>query len=104
MQIKFNLDLGVTVVKTCQDPQLIINVIIFSDPNSVLGHRFKVILLIRDPRATINSLLKAPHEWVNLAPNPKMACTNIYNDLTAFNRFNNKNKMNLKIGDGVLEK
>jgi hypothetical protein len=73
----------------------------------VLGQRFKIILLIRDPRAIINSLLKAPHEWTNLAPNPKMACTNIYNDLTAYNRsqiatpmkMSNNDKINLYVAE-----
>jgi hypothetical protein len=58
----------------------------FSDRDSVLGHNFKIILLIRDPRAVINSLLKEPQIWKKLAPNPRMACTNAYSDLTAYQR------------------
>ena len=51
--------------------------------NSCLGPDFKVILLQRDPRASINSILKEPQEWLSGAAAPTKICGNLLNDYNA---------------------
>ena len=51
--------------------------------NSRLGPDFKVILLQRDPRASINSILKEPQEWLSGAAAPTKICGNLLNDYNA---------------------
>ena len=45
-----------------------------------MGSKFKVVLLQRDPRATINSIQKEPQEWLSGAAEPAKICGNILND------------------------
>ena len=53
------------------------------NPESSLGPDFKVILLQRDPRATINSLKREIHEWLPGAASPQKICGNLYEDYSA---------------------
>jgi len=50
--------------------------------NSALGSDFKVILLQRDPRATINSLSEELQEWLPGATSPQKICGKILHDYT----------------------
>ena len=50
--------------------------------NSALGSDFKVILLQRDPRATINSLSEELQEWLPGATSPQKICGKILQDYT----------------------
>ena len=51
--------------------------------SSHLGPDFKIILLQRDPRATINSLRTEPQEWLSGAAAPTKICGNLLQDFTA---------------------
>ena len=51
--------------------------------SSSLGPDFKVILLQRDPRGTINSLKREIHEWLPGAASPEKICGNLYEDYSA---------------------
>ena len=54
----------------------------YRDENSALGSDFKVILLQRDPRATINSLSEELQEWLPGATSPQKICGKILQDYT----------------------
>ena len=54
----------------------------YRDENSALGSDFKVILLQRDPRATINSLSEELQEWLPGATSPQKICGKILHDYT----------------------
>merc|ERR1712062_2362 len=75
--------------------------------SSSLGPDFKVILLQRDPRATINSLKREIHEWLPGAASPQKICGNLYEDYTAVIQMKNRVMQNriltLKYEDMVLE-
>ena len=78
------------------------------NPQSILGSNFKVILLQRDPRATINSLKREIHEWLPGATEPKKICGNLYEDYSAViqmskNRALQNRIFKLKYEDMVLE-
>ena len=51
--------------------------------SSPLGSKFKVILLLRDPRATINSINQQPQEWISGTSNPSTICRNGVSDYMA---------------------
>ena len=48
-----------------------------------MGTNFKIILLLRDPRAVINSIHIEPKEWHAEDSNPKRVCKNILQDYMA---------------------
>ena len=52
----------------------------FRDERSPLGSDFQVILLQRDPRATIHSLRAEPQEWLPNAASPAKICGNLLED------------------------
>ncbi len=56
------------------------------NPDSALGRNFKVILLHRDPRATINSLNEERQEWLPGATNPNKICGTMHRDLDAIDK------------------
>ena len=72
-----------------------------------MGTDFKVVLLHRDPRATINSLRKEIQEWLPGAAAPKKICGNLYQDYSTVIKLNERHFRNriltVKYEDVVLE-
>lgn len=66
------------------------------EPLANLPSDAKLVVLFRDPRAVINSVLQAPDEWQdNTMGKPDVVCGNMLKDWVALNRTSKHTQANV---------